>query len=489
MRRLPLLAALLALLAGCDGFLEEDIRSNPTDVNLAPSREGLEAAALYLQVVARDVSEANRREVALITGASTDDQIVGSGSASRQEIDLLTFDANNNEVERAYTEHTEAIARTNAVIQLARDSGVGDEAFVRGIEAEARFYRAHVYLRLVQLFGPVPVIREAYDVTQGPPNFTQAPVEEVYAFIGDDLAYARENLPETRPAGERGRPTADAARMIAARAALAQGRFGDAAAAAREVVAGGRHELFPDYLSLFHYAGETASEHILQVVLGPTSQGLVVNFLGVDFTPGSGNPTGQTGFTNHAMTPDLADAFPEGDARRGSFFDDGFLLDGEPQETRYGLPYTLKYVDPSLPQASGGGLRTQNYVDYSLIRYAETLLTLAEAVNETDGPTAEAYGAVNEVRARAELDPLPAGLSQGAFREAVRAERRLELYFEGLRWFDLKRYGFDVFKSEIESSQATRNLVPVTGVEPKHLLYPIPASEIAVTGFEQNPGY
>ena len=489
MRRLPLLAALLSLLAasGCDGFLDEDVRSSLTDTNLSSSREGIEAAALNLQALVYDITEPSDRSFLLVLGTPTDDQIATSSTSRRQEMDLLTFGADNREIERVYEEHTRAIAQINTVIGLVGGAEVDDAAFLQAVEAEARFYRAFTYLRLVQLFGPVPVIREPYDPTAGVPTFTRDPESEVYALVDEDLAFARANLPEARPADERGRPTADAARMIAARAALARSQWAEAASAAREVVAGGRHSLYPDYLALFQYAGETADEHILQVVLGPTSSGRRVNLVGVDFTPGSGNPYGQAGYTNHALTPDLAAVFEEGDLRRASFYENGFLLDGAPQETPYGLPWTLKYLDPSLPPGQND-VRLLNYIDYSLIRYAEALLTLAEAANETGGPTAEAYSAVDAVRARAGLDPLPSGLSQGAFRDAVRLERRKELYFEGLRWFDLKRYGYDAFKAAIESSVATRNLLPITA-EPKHLLFPIPDSEIAVTGFEQNPGY
>src|SRR3546814_15981811 len=63
---------------------------------------------------------------------------------------------------------------------------------------------------------------------------------------------------------------------------------------------------------------------------------------------------------------------------------------------------------------------------------------LAEAINEASGPTTEAAGYLNEVRLRANLDPLN-GLGKDAFREAVLHERRIELAFENHRWFDLKR--------------------------------------------------
>lgn len=72
------------------------------------------------------------------------------------------------------------------------------------------------------------------------------------------------------------------------------------------------------------------------------------------------------------------------------------------------------------------------------MRYAEVLLSLAEALNERDGPTSDAYNYLNQIRRRAGLDPV-SGLSKEEFRKVVLHERRIELAFENHRWFDLKR--------------------------------------------------
>jgi len=69
------------------------------------------------------------------------------------------------------------------------------------------------------------------------------------------------------------------------------------------------------------------------------------------------------------------------------------------------------------------------------------LLVLAEAENEVNGPAAAAYDAIDQVRTRAGLANLTAGLTQAQFRDAVWLERRHELYAEFQEWFDLKRQG------------------------------------------------
>ena len=117
------------------------------------------------------------------------------------------------------------------------------------------------------------------------------------------------------------------------------------------------------------------------------------------------------------------------------------------------------------------------------MRYSEVLLMKAEALNEL-GQTSLAAAPLNLVRARAGLGNVSSGLSQVAFREKVLHERRMELAFEGQRWFDLVRvnngqYGLD-FLHSIGRTNATS----------KYLLLPIPQIERdRNANLTQNPGY
>ena len=79
---------------------------------------------------------------------------------------------------------------------------------------------------------------------------------------------------------------------------------------------------------------------------------------------------------------------------------------------------------------------------FPLMRYAEVLLNFAEATNEYSGPVQEVYDAVELLRKRAGLSPyqLPTGLSREQMREAIHAERRVELAFEGHRFWDVRRW-------------------------------------------------
>ncbi|MEO7766034.1 MAG: RagB/SusD family nutrient uptake outer membrane protein [Ferruginibacter sp.] len=85
-----------------------------------------------------------------------------------------------------------------------------------------------------------------------------------------------------------------------------------------------------------------------------------------------------------------------------------------------------------------------NTSNYQYYRYAETLLSYAEAQNEAVGPDQSVFDAVNTVRARVLLPAVPAGTTQAAMRIIIRRERRLEFTFEDHRWFDIRRWDITV---------------------------------------------
>ena len=92
-----------------------------------------------------------------------------------------------------------------------------------------------------------------------------------------------------------------------------------------------------------------------------------------------------------------------------------------------------KHYDPNIPSNADGS-------NTILIRYAEVLLNFAEATNELLGPTADVYEALNQIRSRAGMPNLPTGLDQDSMRERIRHERRVELAFEGDRFYSIRRW-------------------------------------------------
>jgi len=139
-------------------------------------------------------------------------------------------------------------------------------------------------------------------------------------------------------------------------------------------------------------------------------------------------------------------------------------------------------------------------------RLGEIYLNYAEALNEAQGPVANVYTYVNEIRSRAGIPDLPAGLSQAEMRERIHLERRIELAFEHHRFFDVRRWkiakdvddawihGMDIYSG---TSRTDLSFYKRKGIEkrvfeaPKHYLFPIPQDEINKNkkNIPQNPGW
>lgn len=154
-------------------------------------------------------------------------------------------------------------------------------------------------------------------------------------------------------------------------------------------------------------------------------------------------------------------------------------------------PCCMKYWDPLYSSRIGG-----DDANWMVLRYADVLLMFAEAENEINGPTIEAYSVINQIRKRArdenqnnldepeEIAELPdlAGLTKDEFRQAVWKEREMELCFEGHHRWDLIRQGR--FVETLNASNIPSN------VTEKNRLFPIPYLEIlSNSNLEQNPGY
>ena len=155
------------------------------------------------------------------------------------------------------------------------------------------------------------------------------------------------------------------------------------------------------------------------------------------------------------------------------------------------LDVTGKWTDEHWPATSYPFLnKWHNFAqgsdqNYIFIRLADILLLKAEALNEQG--VAGAADLVNQVRTRAKLANTNAS-SQADMRLAIEKERRLELAFEGVRWYDLKRTG--------RAIEVINNATGVGGVSlgyaltTNRLIWPIPQSELDKnTKLTQNPGY
>ena len=176
----------------------------------------------------------------------------------------------------------------------------------------------------------------------------------------------------------------------------------------------------------------------------------------------------------------LLNSFEDGDDRKKQIVTEWIDYNGNPRTQPANRAAMFKYwPDPNANRWASGH-------DFRIVRYADVLLSKAEALNELNGPTQAAIDLINEVRTRAKATPLVLGDfgSKEALRDEILDERGREFYFEGKRREDLIRHGKYV------TAKRTHPVQPKTGAEDFRVLLPIPISEIDTNpNITQNPGY
>lgn len=422
-----------------------------------------------------------------------------------------------------------AIASANAVIHNVPLIESMAPALRDRVVGEARFLRAVHYFNLVRLFGDVPLRLEYVQRLEQAGPRPRTPAAEVYAAIVADLEFAAGALPATYAgvAGTNtGRATSGAARALLGKVHLQQalvhgggaGSLNAAIAQLRQVAASGRYQLLPDFERVFALDNENNAE-ILFAIQNRRIAGMGGR-LAQHVAPIGSNLSGANtaGVSFYAEWPFFRD-WNTADERRAGTFLLGYTHHTRgpltwsrtmtsTQQTQYGTPgggpSPRKFLDP---QAGTGGAEEP---DFPLLRYSDVLLMLAEAVNELSGPTAEAFDAVDAVRVRAGLAPLPRTLTQAQLREAIQVERRYEFVLEAQTFFDMQRH-WAWSKARVEASirsgrpvaQGGQNLnaspwgssVPKVGtnagvIGDRYRFYPIPAAAIATNPLlEQTPGW
>lgn len=355
---------------------------------------------------------------------------------------------------------------------------------------EAYFLRAHYYFILVRLFGGVPMPTEPLDA-ESELKMPRASVDEIYTLIISDLKEAIIRLPRRSAYGSKdiGRATCEAAMAELARVHLTYDHnYEEVVRLCREISAMG-YQLAPDYADNFNPAKQNGVESIFEVqYYGKTNHDFWSNenqasWISTFQGPrNSGMAAGCYGWNQ--PTPEFANQYELGDVRKDKtlFYTgcptfDGYTYSGTYSTTGYNVRKFLL----TKTQSPDYNTSNQNWV---VTRYADVLLMEAEALNEL-GRTKEAEDPLFLVRKRAGLTSRAQieGLTKDEMREKIIHERRIELAFEGHRWFDMIRYPNDYALNFLHS-------IGKTAATSKHLLFPIPMQEIEANNLlTQNPGY
>nr|WP_295923853.1 RagB/SusD family nutrient uptake outer membrane protein [uncultured Dyadobacter sp.] len=470
------LASLVLLSASCTDFLDLSPRDAANVGNFYKNAADMQAAvdAAYGMLASAGEYGYAYYNVSEVRSDNTFNW-EGGGNLPDAELDQFKMSSTNEIIRLMWVDTYRGILACNSVLDHI-DGAQMDDALRQRFIGEAKFLRALKYFNLVRTFGDVPlVLKETKTVDEG---YSQArvPQAEVYAQIIADLNEAASKLPASYTGNNIGRATKGAAQALLGKVYLTIKDFAKAKDILKQVIAQGTYKLLADYAALWPVANANNEESIFEVQFKKGGTGTGSSFYN-NFAPrNSGSSVIQVGFAGGRNNPtsDLISAYDAGDARKAVSLATGYtdVLTGK----FVADPYTLKYRDTPFSE----GDADNNWV---VLRYADVLLMYAEAVNETTGPDAEAYEAINAVRKRAKLALLPAGLSKAAFALAVEHERQVELAFEGHRWFDLVRTGREVTVMNAHFK------APV--VAAFNAVFPIPQTQIDVnpSGIKQNPGY
>jgi len=424
------------------------------------------------------------RQLNLLVENGSDNQVYSPSNTNPdvRALGTTTYISSNSRVQKVWQQLYYGINRANIAIDNIPAIQMDTTLRARLIR-ESKFIRGLLYFNLVRLYGAVPLI--LHNPTTINPTALQVgrtSVDSIYSQIVSDLKDAT-NLPKSYSGTDVGRATGGAAHTLLAKVYLTRQDWSDALAQLNIVINGDYgYALFPNYYDAFQKATKNGKEHIFSVQF-ETNLGAVNSeqYLSLSFT--SFNT--QTWPIDIAADSSVYRLFSATDTRRAVTFYNSVYNAATGQTVVFNnpyVPYFNKFVDYSLTPLT---TQAQSGINYPVLRYADVLLMYAEAQNELNGgPTTDAYAAINQVRTRANVPDLTAGLSQSGFRDSLFLERRKELIQEGHRWFDLVRQGGTVLVDALHTIPAK------SAASSKNTLFPIPLVETQLNPkLTQNPGY
>lgn len=378
----------------------------------------------------------------------------------------FTVPATDGAVDWLWTGYYILISRANqAIEEIPNIEGV-DENLRDRLLGQAYFLRALAYFNLTNIHDNPPLVLEApKDQEDFFPSNQDVTQDMIYDQVESDLTEAINGLPldygqvSGPDNGHTGRVTLGAAKSLMGKVKLYRGRPDEALPFFRDVITSGQYQLFENYAAIFSQDPSLENANTGRIFWAEftQSENAVLNWGGDP----SVNWRQFLGISPTYSGADFWDFFPSQflyEELREERTVDGNLdprfastiLSYEPDEgltQAYGRDY---FLDPNLyyiakyTLANGGGDPFRSGVNYHVIRYADVLLMYAECLALT-GDIPAAAGFVQQVRDRANLPDRQAefaGYSLDQFMDQLAHERVTELSIEGLRWFDIKRWGW-----------------------------------------------
>lgn len=524
--------AFAALAVSCDDFIEKDTRGVQSIENYFQTAQECENYTNELTqrlLLAKDWYTLLAPR--LINETATDDAWMGNtgqdNSAFRPGAQYVITPENMGAINSLYTAHYYTIQSANVGLERMAVSPISD-AQKNQYMGESLFVRAYCYYELVNLFGAVPL----YTTSLGTADLKlqRSPAADVYAQIEADLKESAAKL-ESIPVARNGRVNKWAAYALLARVSLFQEKWAEAKQYSNKVITEGPFALESDFLNIWNVNNHNGVESILEA----QSSSVQDKNLGAALPTFSGaRGEDKKNFPSNDAQ-DVIDGWgwcmPTSDLEN-AYLSENDVIRRRSTITKWGeAAYGDEVLNPthkfSLNDNKSGRICRKYYIPIAtrraldkkdghlplnipLIRLAEMYLTRAEASYHTGG---DALADINIIRARVKLDP-KTGLAGPNLLRQIYKERRLELAFEGLRLFDIRREKDpSTGKAVIESLMGPNGTFVkynLTSTDPyettnlresqdkginfdpaKNLLWPIPQLEIDLSGglIQQNPNY
>lgn len=524
LKKLNIKSALLGLTsvallsaAGCSSFLDKEPTFITKDNYYANENEvNVGLTGIYSVLGNEDVYGSS-----LPYHLSMSDEAVWQRNTALTGPEVYVYDSSNQLVGNLWKYLYEGIERANVFLAKVEEAKMDSTKKAIAI-GEARFLRAYYHFVLASNFGEVPLKKQpTYSVNDV--NVPKAPMKEMYEFIASEMEAAEAVVQPISVYGHAGRVTKSAVRGILARvylkmagAPLNGGRpyYEKAAEWAGKLVnpqgADYKHKLVADYKQVFKDMAAdkyNIDESIWEVEfygnrVGDFEAGRHGNIGGIQFTNESGPDSLGYSYGFLLATKKLYDNYGANDTDQRRDWNiapyvynntTGVATARPEVDNRFSAKFRRNYevVKP----------RHKNYtpINFPLLRFSDVLLMYAEAKNEL-GEVGEAGLKVKMVRDRAHaIDSTSTiGADQVKMRQFIKNERYRELAFEGLRKFDLIRWGEFVntmqeLGDNINTTYPAGRKYAAFGpknVSGRHVTLPIPLGELSLNGLiKQNVGW
>jgi len=500
--------------AGCSSFLDKD----PTFIVKENYYTNEEEVNIGLTGIYGALGNEYIYGSSLVYHLSMSDEGVWQRNNALTGPEVYVFDPSDEAVRNLWKYLYEGIERANVFLERI-DAADMDETKKNIAKGQAKFLRAYFYFVLTTNYGSVPLkTTPTYSVNDV--NISGASLTALYDFITSEMEEAESMVESIAAYGHAGRVTKSAVRGILARVYLKMAgaplndhsKYEDVVKWTDKLVnptgSDYPHQLAPDYIQLFKdmAADEyNIDESIWEVEffgnrMGDFEGGRHGNIAGIQFTQETSDTLGYSyGFILGTRKLYAHYGSDDTDVRRDWNISPyaynnqtGAAMERDEIDNRFSAKFRRNYEEV-LP-------RHKNYtpINFPLLRFADVLLMYAEAKNEL-GETEEAGQKVTMVRERAHANDSTAHiLNQEDMRQFIRNERYRELAFEGLRKFDLIRWGtfvntMSALAKDIDQNTPQGRKYTAFGprnVSNRHVLLPIPLDELSLNReMRQNLGW